>query len=104
MIILIVRSTFKTMSARDAMLAELTVVGVPTRAEPGVRAYQPAVDPDDPLSINVFELYESEDAMFAHFQAEHTVAFVERVSSIDKVVEITAFQGELRPYDLSASS
>lgn len=58
-----------------AALAELTVHA---RAEPGCRFYQPCVDPEDPATFHIFEIYDDGDAFAAHLDASHTLEFALR--------------------------
>jgi quinol monooxygenase YgiN len=59
------------------------------RAQPGVLSYAITADPLDPSMVNVFECYESEEALAAH-QAIH-----------ERNVEVPVYAYDLYRYDAS---
>ncbi len=54
-----------------AVLDALGNVAPASRAEPGVRFYQPYRDPAEPNVVRLFEVYDDEDAFKAHGESEH---------------------------------
>jgi len=46
-----------------------------TRAEPGCRAYRFSADLVDPALVHVFEEWESDEALAAHFGSPHMAEF-----------------------------
>jgi quinol monooxygenase YgiN len=55
----------------DLVLDALRELAPATRAEPACRIYQPYRDPDDPLTIHLFEVYDDEAGYRAHTASEH---------------------------------
>jgi quinol monooxygenase YgiN len=55
----------------DAVLDALRQVAPPSRAEPGVRLYQPYRDPARPDVLHLFEVYDDEAAFASHVESAH---------------------------------
>ena len=55
----------------EAVADALRQLVEPSRAEPGVRAYLPHRDPEDPRTFFVYELYDDEAAYQAHVETDH---------------------------------
>ena len=55
----------------DAVLDALRQVAPPSRAEPGVRLYQPYRDPARPDVLHLFEVYDDEAAFASHVESTH---------------------------------
>ena len=64
----------------EVIRACLDVEG-PTRSEPGCISYTYFFGVSDPNYLHVFEQWESEEALQAHLQSPHTVAFLTKVPS-----------------------
>jgi len=60
---------------RDEALRAAIAMARATRAEPGCRAYRFTTDLEDPAIICIFEEWETEAALAAHFQTPHMAAF-----------------------------
>lgn len=58
-------------SRRDEAQAVVDRARTATSAEPGNQAYEFALDIADESVIHVFELWESQEALDAHFQTPH---------------------------------
>jgi quinol monooxygenase YgiN len=54
----------------EVRAAVLQLIG-PSRAEPGIRTYQPHQDPENPRVFFFYEQYEDEAAYTAHGASEH---------------------------------
>ncbi|MCP4842614.1 MAG: antibiotic biosynthesis monooxygenase [Halieaceae bacterium] len=68
MIIVAAQLTFSDETSRDHAVKKSTPVQLATREdEPGCLAYCFSADPCDPLSIQVYELWNDSDALVAHF-------------------------------------
>jgi quinol monooxygenase YgiN len=59
----------------DAFREAAAAVMEGTRAEAGNHAYVLAIDPLDPATVNVYEKWESEEALAAHMAEPHFQAF-----------------------------
>jgi quinol monooxygenase YgiN len=62
-------------SQRDAAIAAAKAVMAETHKEPGCNEYVFTADLDDPAVFRVFEEWESEDALGAHFTSPHMAEF-----------------------------
>lgn len=60
---------------RDEALAFADHVMRETRKEVGCHEYVFSADPVDPSKIKLFELWDGEDELAAHFETEHLKAF-----------------------------
>ena len=60
---------------RDAFFSAIAPMVSATHAEPGCREYVFSADRDDPNRILVFELWDGQDALDAHFASDHMAAF-----------------------------
>ena len=69
-------------SARDAFLAAAKPMVAATRAEPGCQEYAFSPDPDDPTRIMLFELWDDQAALDAHFATTHMAEFQGRMAGI----------------------
>ncbi len=67
---------------RDAMFAAVAPMVEATRAEPGCRAYTFSPDPEDPGLILLFELWDDQAALDAHFASEHLAAWRRRAADL----------------------
>lgn len=64
----------KPESRAEAAAAALTMATA-TRAEPGCKSYGFYADLGDPNTFLIFEQWENEAALMAHFQTPHMAAF-----------------------------
>jgi quinol monooxygenase YgiN len=101
MIVIIGRTTFKTISDRDESLAALMAAAAPTLQEPGVMVYKSTIDPKDPLVLHAVEIYSSQEAVYSHIYSEHMATLVAAISHIEADVKLKGFEGDLTPCDLS---
>ena len=60
---------------RDAFLAAARPMVAATHTEPGCREYVFSPDPDDANRIMLFELWDDQDALNAHFASDHMAEF-----------------------------
>jgi quinol monooxygenase YgiN len=56
---------------RDAMFDAVAPMVAATRAEPGCRAYVFSPDVDDPALVHLYELWDDQAALDAHFASDH---------------------------------
>ena len=66
--------TFDPANTEKAKEAAAAVMAA-TREEPGNIAYAFSIDMADPSVIHVYEAWESQEALDAHFQTPHVAAF-----------------------------
>jgi quinol monooxygenase YgiN len=79
--------------AAEQVLDALRAMESATRAEPGCLAYAFSIDVDDPTMLRIFERWESQDALKAHFGTPHMAAFGAAVAAVQpKSVEIKAYE------------
>ncbi len=67
---------------RRDMLDSVAPMVEASRAEPGCREYVFSPDPHDPSLVRLFELWESEDALAAHFASEHMASWQARAADL----------------------
>ncbi len=73
---LIVGGTFRIDAAqREAAIAAATAMMIETRKEEGCHAYTFSCDLADPTRFHLFERWESQTALDAHFRAPHMARF-----------------------------
>lgn len=70
---------------RDAFLAAVKPMVVATLQEPGCHAYSFAPDPDDPNRIVLFELWDDQAALDAHFATDHMAQFQQAMKGLSVV-------------------
>lgn len=85
-------------SDRERALEMAKAVTAGTLEEPGCRTYGFWADPDDPGRFRVFEEWESQEALDAHFTTPHLVEFITGIASL--AVRST----DVQRYDVSAQS
>ncbi len=75
---LIVAGTFTVDAAhRDEMLTAVRPMVEATRAEAGCQAYVFSPDIDDPELVHLYELWDDQAALDAHFASDHMAAWRE---------------------------
>jgi len=80
-------------SAIDAVRDALRTMETETRNEPGCSTYAFSVDITDPNMMRIFEVWESMDALRAHFATPHMAAFGAAVAKIQpQSMSIKAFE------------
>ena len=67
---------------RDAVLAAVAPMVAATRAEAGCQAYAFSPDPDDRGLIRLFELWDDQAALDAHFASDHMAAWQSRSAEL----------------------
>jgi len=67
---------------REAFLAGVTSMVAATHTEPGCREYVFSPDPDDANRVLLFELWDDQEALDAHFATEHMAEFRREVADI----------------------
>lgn len=64
-----------------------------SRNEPGCIDYRFAIDIDDPLVAHLIEVWDSDEALVAHFGSAHFAAFSETlISAVDGSAEFTRYE------------
>jgi quinol monooxygenase YgiN len=67
---------------RDEMFAAVAPMVEATRAEPGCRAYVFSPDVDDPALVHLYELWDDQAALDAHFASDHMAAWQARAADL----------------------
>jgi len=67
---------------REAAIAAAKEVMAATRQEPGCRSYAFSLDLDDPGRFHLFEHWESQAALDAHFKTPHMARFNAAVAGL----------------------
>jgi quinol monooxygenase YgiN len=80
--------------ARDQAIAAATAASEASEAEEGNLTYRFAFDSRDPDTVHIFEVWESEDALKAHFGTKHFAALGRALS------EVLAGNVEMTRYDV----
>jgi quinol monooxygenase YgiN len=72
--------------SEDTVLDAVRELTPLSRAEPGCRFYQAYHDPQEPLVIHLFEIYDDERAYQAHGDSEHfkRLGFGQAIPALDK--------------------
>ena len=77
----------------DGAVRAGSTMATTSRDEPGCLEYRFAVDIDDPMVVQIFEQWESAEALEAHFATPHFAAFSEvLLAAVDGPVELTRFE------------
>jgi quinol monooxygenase YgiN len=69
-------------AARDAFFAAVKPMVVATHTEPGCQEYVFSPDPDNSTRIRLFELWDDQAALDAHFATPHMAEFQGKMSGI----------------------
>jgi len=67
---------------RELAIAAAKEMMAATRKEPGCRAYSFSFDLDDPARVHLFEHWDSQSALDAHFQTPHMARFNKAVAGL----------------------
>ena len=67
---------------RDAMLEAVAPMVAATRAESGCRAYAFTPDPDDPGLVRLYELWDDQASLEAHFASDHMATWQQAAASL----------------------
>jgi quinol monooxygenase YgiN len=67
---------------RDAFMSAVAPMVAATLTESGCRDYAFSPDPDDANRIRLFELWDDQDALDAHFATEHMASFQQSLANI----------------------
>jgi len=91
---LIIAGTFPiAKERRDATLAAARDMMADTLKESGCHAYRFTADLEDPTLVHLFERWESEDALRAHFSTPHMARFQAALGALrPQIVEITKYE------------
>ncbi len=85
-------------SAVDTVRDALRTMEVETRKEAGCLTYAFSVDVNDPTMLRIFERWESNEALAAHFKTAHMAAFGAGLGDAHpKSVSVTAYEAEEVP-------
>lgn len=68
--------------ARDALFEALAPMIEATRAEPGCQAYAFTIDPDDPALVHLFERWDDQASLDAHFASEHMATWQAKAADL----------------------
>ena len=69
-------------SSHDAVVELARTLVAETLREPGCRTYGFWTDPDEPGAFRVFEEWDDQEALTAHFSAPHFVTFGEQLGDL----------------------
>ena len=74
-------------------------LAVSTRAEPGCQAYELYQDVEDQTRFRIYEEWDNEDALFAHFKTPHMAEFNTAVKGLEiESMRVVKFEpGEISP-------
>lgn len=67
---------------RDALFKALAPMVEATRAEPGCQAYVFSMDPDDPALVHLFERWDDQASLDAHFASEHMATWQAKAADL----------------------
>ena len=67
---------------RDAFMSAVAPLVAATHTEPGCREYVFSCDPDDANRILLFEMWDDQAALEAHFATEHMASFQQSLANI----------------------
>ncbi|MGI9613355.1 MAG: putative quinol monooxygenase [Acidimicrobiales bacterium] len=67
---------------RQAMLDSVAPMVQASRAEAGCHEYVFTPDPHDPSLVRLFEMWESQGALDAHFASDHMAAWQQRAADL----------------------
>jgi quinol monooxygenase YgiN len=77
----------------EVAMRAASAMAVTSRGEPGCLDYRFATDVEDGFVMQVFEQWESSDALDAHFAAPHFAAFAEvLLQAVDGPAEFTRYE------------
>jgi quinol monooxygenase YgiN len=79
-------------SKREPALAAAREMMAETLKEKGCHAYTFSADLADPSRIHLFERWESEEALLAHFATPHMAAFQKALAAIRPKADILKYQ------------
>jgi quinol monooxygenase YgiN len=82
---------------RDAAVAASTEMMAATLQEPGCRAYQFSFAMDDPAKVCIFEQWDDQAALDAHFAAPHMAAFGAKAAGF------IVGRGDFTKYEIASS-
>ncbi len=82
---------------RDAAVAAGTEMMAATLQEPGCRAYQFSIAIDDPSKVCIFEEWDDQAALEAHFAAPHMAGFRAKTGAF------IVGRGTITKYEISSS-
>lgn len=68
--------------ARDTMFEILAPMIEATRAEAGCQAYVFSPDPDDPSLVHLFERWDDQASLDAHFASEHMATWQAKAAEL----------------------
>jgi quinol monooxygenase YgiN len=83
---------------RERFLAATAAVTAATRSEPGNVHYRYSRDEDDPSLVLIFEEWESEAALDAHFATPHMQEFLAAIPTLG------ISDGDVHRYEVTAKS
>jgi len=91
---LIIAGTFRiAKERREETLAAARDMMAETRKEPGCHAYRFTADIDDPTLLHLYERWESEEVLRAHFATPHMARFQVTLGALrPQVVEIAKYE------------
>jgi len=69
-------------ASRQEMLEAVVPMMEASRAEPGCHEYVFSADPIDPSTVHLYELWESEDDLRAHFETDHMAQWQQRSAKL----------------------
>jgi quinol monooxygenase YgiN len=87
---------------RDPLTAAMQAMMTTTRHETGCIAYTYSADLSDPNRFHLVEIWESEEVMDAHIDADHSYAFIAALNQHGRITSVKAFDGEAHKFRIRA--
>lgn len=86
-------------AALQEFLPAIRAVMEGTHKEKGCLIYRFTIDIDDPCIIRVTELWESEEALYGHFEGEAVKVMFDVMPHM-QVLGMQAYKGDLQPFEV----
>lgn len=87
---------------RDALISAMRTMMTTTLSEAGCLVYTYSADLSDPNRFHLVEIWENEQLMDAHIDADHSYAFVTTLSDCGRIASLKAFDGEAHKFRIRA--
>lgn len=66
----------------DTLVPAVAAMVAATLQEEGCQDYNFSIDPTDPSTVRVFEIWDSQEHLDAHFQTPHMAAFQQAIANV----------------------
>ena len=87
---------------RDILIAAMQKMATTTRSEAGCIAYTFSAGLADPDRFHLVEIWENEELMDAHIDADDAGVFVGVLNEHGRITSVKAFEGEARKFRIRA--